>query len=60
MKAHKNINLRRKLDRKNGILIIDIMAENPGKFNDVMKELRQKFSDLIRTMKFYGVLEEYK
>jgi DNA-binding Lrp family transcriptional regulator len=40
--------------------IIDIMAQNPGQFNEVMKDLRQNFSDLIKDYEIYGVLEEYK
>ena len=40
--------------------IIDIMAENPGQFNDIMKNLRKNFADLIKDYEIYGVLEEYK
>jgi len=49
MKGHKNITY-----------VIDVMAENPGKFNDVLKELRQNFADLIKDYEVYGVLEEQK
>lgn len=59
MKAHKNITYIASLIGK-WDYIIDIMAENPGKFNDVMKEIRQKFSELIKDYEIYGVLEEYK
>jgi len=40
--------------------IIDVMAENPGEFNNVMKSIRQNFSDLIKDYEIYGVLEEHK
>lgn len=40
--------------------IIDIMAENPGEFNETMKKLRQNFAHLIKDYEIYGVLEEYK
>lgn len=40
--------------------IIDIMAENPGQFNEILKNLRKNFADLIKEYEIYGVLEEYK
>ncbi|MFA5797747.1 MAG: Lrp/AsnC family transcriptional regulator [Candidatus Woesearchaeota archaeon] len=59
MKAHKNITYVSSLIGK-WDFIIDVMAENPGRFNEVMKELRQNFSALIKDYEVYGVLEEYK
>ncbi len=59
MKAHKNITYVASLIGK-WDFIIDIMAENPGRFNEVMKEIRQKFSELIKDYEIYGLLEEYK
>ncbi|MBS3109146.1 Lrp/AsnC family transcriptional regulator [Candidatus Woesearchaeota archaeon] len=59
MKSHKNITYVGSIIGK-WDFIIDVMAENPGKFNDVMKELRQNFADLIKDYEIYGVLEEYK
>lgn len=40
--------------------ILDIMTENPGHFDKVFKEIRQKFPDLIKDYEIYGVLQEYK
>jgi len=40
--------------------ILDIMAENPGQFDKILKGLRQNFSDLIKDYEIYGVLQEYK
>lgn len=40
--------------------IIDIMAENQGQFDKILKEIRQKFPDLIKDYEVYGVLQEYK
>ncbi|MDO8480685.1 MAG: Lrp/AsnC family transcriptional regulator [Nanoarchaeota archaeon] len=40
--------------------IIDVMAENPGHFDSLLKALRQKFPDLIKDYEIYGVLREYK
>lgn len=40
--------------------IIDVMAENQGQFDKVLKEIRQKFPDLIKDYEVYGVLNEYK
>ncbi len=59
MKAHRNITYVASLIGK-WDFIVDIMAEDPGKFNEVLKELRQKFSSLIKDYEVYGVLEEYK
>ncbi|KHO45724.1 MAG: Lrp/AsnC family transcriptional regulator, leucine-responsive regulatory protein [archaeon GW2011_AR3] len=59
MKGHKNITYVASLIGK-WDFIIDVMAENPGKFNDVLKELRQNFADLIKDYEVYGVLEEQK
>lgn len=59
MKAQKNITYIASLIGK-WDFIIDIMAENPGKFNEILKKLRQNFSELIKDYEIYGVLEEYK
>jgi len=40
--------------------ILDIMAENPGQFDKILKEIRQKFPELIKDYEVYGVLQEYK
>jgi len=40
--------------------ILDIMAEHPGMFDKVLKEIRQKFPNLIKDYEVYGVLQEYK
>jgi DNA-binding Lrp family transcriptional regulator len=40
--------------------IIDIMAENPGEFNIIMKGIRQNFPNLIKDYEICGVLEEHK
>jgi Lrp/AsnC family leucine-responsive transcriptional regulator len=40
--------------------ILDIMAENPGQFDKVLKEIRQRFPQLIKDYEVYGVLQEYK
>lgn len=40
--------------------IIDIMAENQGHFDKILKEIRQKFPQLIKDYEVYGVLQEYK
>ncbi len=40
--------------------ILDIMAENPGQFDRVLKEIRQKFPNLIKDYEVYGVLQEHK
>lgn len=40
--------------------ILDIMAENPGHFDQIMKGIRRKFPRLIKDYEVYGVLQEYK
>jgi Lrp/AsnC family transcriptional regulator, leucine-responsive regulatory protein len=40
--------------------IIDIMAENQGHFDKILKEIRQRFPELIKDYEIYGVLNEYK
>jgi len=40
--------------------ILDIMAEDQGHFDRIMKGIRQKFPDLIKDYEIYGVLQEYK
>jgi Lrp/AsnC family transcriptional regulator, leucine-responsive regulatory protein len=40
--------------------IIDIMAENQGQFDKILKSIRHKFPDLIKDYEVYGVLQEYK
>jgi DNA-binding Lrp family transcriptional regulator len=40
--------------------ILDIMAENPGQFDKILKQIRQKFPNLIKDYEVYGVLNEYK
>src|SRR3989344_183917 len=40
--------------------IIDIMAENPGHFDKIFKDIRHKFHELIKEYEVYGVLQEYK
>ncbi len=40
--------------------ILDIMAENPGQFDKILKEIRQTFPDLIKDYEVYGILQEYK
>lgn len=40
--------------------ILDIMAESQGSFDRILKEIRHKFSDLIKDYEVYGVLQEYK
>ncbi|MFH1133335.1 MAG: Lrp/AsnC family transcriptional regulator [Nanoarchaeota archaeon] len=40
--------------------IIDIMAENQGEFDRVLKTIRQRFPRLIKDYEVYGVLQEYK
>jgi hypothetical protein len=36
------------------------MAENPGEFDRILKNIRQKFPELIKDYEIYGVLQEYK
>lgn len=40
--------------------IIDIMAENQGQFDRILKSIRQRFPSLIKDYEVYGVLQEYK
>lgn len=40
--------------------ILDVMAENQGHFDSIMKDIRRKFSDLIKDYEIYGVINEYK
>lgn len=40
--------------------ILDVMAENPGQFDKILKGIRQRFPDLIKDYEIYGVLQEYK
>lgn len=40
--------------------VLDIMAENPGQFDKILREIRQKFSTLIKDYEVNGVLQEYK
>ena len=40
--------------------IIDVMAENQGQFEKILKEIRQKFPNLIKDYEVSGVLQEYK
>jgi len=59
MKAQKNITYIASLIGK-WDFIIDVIAENPGHFNDIMKRLRYDFADMIKDYEIYGVLEEQK
>lgn len=40
--------------------ILDIMAENQGAFDKIMKEIRRKFHALIKDYEVIGLLQEYK
>ncbi len=40
--------------------ILDIMARSQGEFDRVLKEIRQRFPDLVKDYEVYGVLQEYK
>jgi Lrp/AsnC family leucine-responsive transcriptional regulator len=40
--------------------IINIVARDPAHFNEILKALRQKFSDIIKDYEIFGILEEYK
>lgn len=40
--------------------VLYIFAQNPGEFSFILKELRQKFPNLIKDYDAYGVLEEFK
>ncbi|MFH0869846.1 MAG: Lrp/AsnC family transcriptional regulator [archaeon] len=59
MKNQKNITYIASLTGK-WDYIIDIMAENPGHFDQIMKGIRQKFPELIKDYEIYGVLNEFK
>lgn len=59
LKSQKNITYAASLIGK-WDYILDIMAEDPGQFNEVLKKIRQKFPNLIKDYEIYGVLNEYK
>jgi DNA-binding Lrp family transcriptional regulator len=59
MKNDKNITYVASLIGK-WDFIIDIMAENQGEFDRILKRLRQRFPELIKDYEVYGVLNEYK
>ncbi len=59
LQSHKNITYIASLIGK-WDFILDIMAQNPGEFDKILKEIRQKFPDLIKDYEVYGVLQEYK
>lgn len=40
--------------------ILDVMAQSPGQFDSILKEIRQRFPNLIKDYEVYGVLQEYK
>ena len=40
--------------------ILDIMAENQGQFDKVIKKIRYQFHDIIKDYEIYGILQEYK
>ncbi|PIN75996.1 hypothetical protein COV18_01065 [Candidatus Woesearchaeota archaeon CG10_big_fil_rev_8_21_14_0_10_37_12] len=40
--------------------IIDIMAENQGHFDIILKKIRHQFHEIIKDYEVYGVLQEYK
>lgn len=40
--------------------ILDIMAESQGQFDRILKDIRQKFPDMIKDYEVFGVLQEYK
>lgn len=40
--------------------VLYVFAKNPGEFSIIMKELRQKFPNLIKDYEVHGVLEEFK
>ncbi|GEM_PF-572197 len=40
--------------------ILDIMAQNPGEFDRILKEIRHKFSELIKDYEVCGVIQEYE
>jgi len=59
MRGHKNITYIASLIGK-WDYIIDVMAEDNGHFDRIMKSIRQKFHDVIKDYEIYGVLQEYK
>ncbi len=59
MRANKHITYVASLIGK-WDFIIDIMAENQGEFDRILKHIRQRFPDLIKDYEVYGVLTEYK
>lgn len=59
LQDHKNVTYVAELIGK-WDYIIDVMAGNPGEFDKVLKEIRQKFPDLIKDYEVFGVLQEYK
>lgn len=40
--------------------ILDVVAENQGQFDRILKGIRQRFPELIKDYEVYGVLQEYK
>ncbi len=40
--------------------LIEIVAQDPGRFDKVLKQIRQKFYSIIKDYEVYGVLQEYK
>lgn len=40
--------------------ILDIMAEDQGQFDRILKSIRQKFPELVKDYEVYGVLQEYR
>lgn len=59
LKSHKHVTYVASLIGK-WDFIIDIMAENQGHFDRILKEIRQKFPQLVKDYEVYGVLQEYK
>jgi len=59
LKSNKNITYVASLIGK-WDYILDIMAENQGHFDQILKQLRRKFSELIKDYEVYGVLQEHK
>ena len=59
LKNHKNVTYVASLMGK-WDYIIDIMAENQGDFDRILKEIRRRFPELIKDYEAYGVLQEYK
>ena len=59
LKSHKNVTYVAGLIGK-WDYILDIMANNPGEFDRILKDIRQRFPELIKDYEIYGVLQEYK